>query len=191
MSRTFESSLPCWLTYRLIKLQRDTCSARHGSVTKPRPRITAIVPNYNYARYLELRLNTVLQQTLPPDEVIVLDDASQDHSLEVVRAIAEQSPIPIKVITSTKNSGNPFVQWAKGLEAATGDLIWIAEADDYCEPTLLETLAHELHDEKVVMAWCDSIMVDDAGRSLGGQYKDYFESAKQRSLAYALPHART
>ena len=82
-----------------------------------------------------------------------------------MRAIAEQSPIPINVITSKKNSGNPFVQWAKGLEAATGDLIWIAEADDYCEPTLLETLAHELRDDKVVMAWCDSIMVDDAGRS--------------------------
>ena len=151
---------------------------------KPRPRITAIVPNYNYARYLELRLNTVLQQTLPPDEVIVLDDASQDHSLEVVRAIAEQSRIPIKVITSTRNSGNPFVQWAKGLEAATGDLIWIAEADDYCEPTLLETLAHELHDEKVVMAWCDSIMVDDAGRSNGEQYKDYY--SKRNRIEWSI-----
>lgn len=140
----------------------------------PAPRITAIVPNYNYARYLELRLQTVVHQTLPPCEIIVLDDASTDASVALVQAFAERSPIPITLVTTERNTGNPFVQWAKGLALATGDLVWIAEADDYCEPTLLETLARELVDDQVVMAWADSIMVDDAGHSQGAQYKDYY-----------------
>jgi glycosyltransferase involved in cell wall biosynthesis len=140
----------------------------------PRPRITAIVPNFNYARYLELRLRTIAEQTLRPDEIIVLDDASTDHSVALIQALAERLRIPVQVIVNESNTGNPFAQWAKGLERATGDLIWIAEADDYCEPTLVETLAHELVDEQVVMAWTDSIMVDEAGRGQGAEYKDYY-----------------
>jgi glycosyltransferase involved in cell wall biosynthesis/tetratricopeptide (TPR) repeat protein len=140
----------------------------------PRPRITAIVPNFNYARYLELRLRTIAEQTLAPDEIIVLDDASSDHSVALIHELAQRLQIPVQVIVNEKNTGNPFAQWAKGLERASGDLIWIAEADDYCEPTLLETLAHELADEQVVMAWTDSIMVDEAGRGQGAEYKDYY-----------------
>lgn len=142
----------------------------------PRPSITAIVPNYNYARYLELRLRTVAFQTLPPDEIIVLDDASTDGSLELIRDLATVLPVPVHVIAGDRNSGNPFVQWCKGLERASGDLVWIAEADDYCEPTLLETLAREFTDPKVVLAWTDSVMVDDAGHSEGGRYHPYYAS---------------
>lgn len=141
---------------------------------RPRSRITAIVPNFNYARYLELRLRTIAEQTLPPDEIIVLDDASTDHSVALIRELAERLQVQVQVVTNDSNTGNPFVQWAKGLELATGELIWIAEADDYCEPTLLETLAHELVDDQVVMAWTDSIMVDETGRSQGAEYKDYY-----------------
>ncbi|SFE47181.1 glycoside hydrolase family 99-like domain-containing protein [Nitrosomonas sp. Nm166] len=140
----------------------------------PRPAISAIVPNYNYGRYLELRLRTILDQTLPPDEIIILDDASGDYSLDIIRAVAEQSTIPIKLITNDKNTGNPFMQWAKGLEKANSELIWIAEADDYCEPTLLETLARELTDSSVVLAWCDSVIVDSLGNSHGFEYKTHY-----------------
>lgn len=139
-----------------------------------RPTISVIVPNYNYGRYLELRLRTIIDQTLTPNEIIILDDASSDYSIELITAIAKQTSIPIQIITNDKNTGNPFMQWAKGIERATSDLIWIAEADDYCEPTLLETLAKELIDPSIAMAWSDSIMVDDNGKSSGFEYKQYY-----------------
>lgn len=141
---------------------------------QPRPRISAIVPNCNYARFLELRLRTVADQTLPPDEIIVLDDASQDDSLEVVAAFRQRCSIPVRVVRNKRRSGNPFAQWAKGLALAKGDLVWIAEADDYCEPTLLESLAGQMLDPGVVLAWSDSTMVDATGRLAGGEYKHYF-----------------
>lgn len=140
----------------------------------PRPTISVIVPNYNYGRYLELRLRSILDQTLAPTEIIILDDASTDYSLELIAAIVQQSTIPIHIVTNETNTGNTFVQWAKGLELAQGELVWIAEADDYCEPTLLETLAKEFVDESISMAWVDSIMVDDNGRSSGFEYKNYY-----------------
>ena len=139
----------------------------------PSPRISVIVPNYNYGHHLELRLRTILDQTLAPEEIIILDDASTDYSLSIIEAVAATAKIPIRLVRNEENTGNPFVQWARGLEMARGDLVWIAEADDYCEPVLLERLARELIDEKVVMAWSDSIIVDDERGSHGFQYKTY------------------
>ena len=49
--------------------------------------VSVVVPNYNYARYLELRLRTIFDQTLRPHEIIILDDASSDGSMEVIEAM--------------------------------------------------------------------------------------------------------
>ncbi len=141
---------------------------------RPRPRISVILPNYNYERYLELRLRTILDQTLPPDEVIILDDASTDESLPLIQVIVEAAAIPCKIVRNERNSGNVFHQWELGIKASTGDLIWIAEADDYCEPRLLEKLVSAFDDEEVVMSYTDSIMVDDQGKSSGFAYKSYY-----------------
>lgn len=141
--------------------------------TKP-PTISVIVPNYNYGRYLELRLLTILSQTLKPTEIIILDDASTDYSLDLIQKIAATTEIPIHIHTNTINTGNPFVQWEAGIALASSELIWIAEADDYCEPILLETLATQFLDPEVNLAWTDSIMVDDNGNGEGFEYKKYY-----------------
>ena len=55
-----------------------------------RPRISVVVPNYNYARYLRQRLTSIWAQTCPVLEVIVLDDASTDDSLQVLDQLAQE-----------------------------------------------------------------------------------------------------
>ncbi|MDD5274914.1 MAG: glycoside hydrolase family 99-like domain-containing protein [Methylovulum sp.] len=147
-----------------------------GQRTSERLKISVVVPNYNYQQYLELRLRTLLDQSVTPDEIIVLDDASVDNSMEIINAIAEETQIPFKIIKNDVNSGNVFHQWELGINAAKGDLVWIAEADDYCEPRLLEKLVGYFADDQVVMAYTDSIMVDERGNSDGYPYKNYYAS---------------
>ena len=77
-------------------------------------RISAIIPNYNHAPFLEERIRSILAQTRRPDEIIFLDDASTDDSLAVVSTFDCFS----KVIVNETNSGMPFKQWMKGIEAA-------------------------------------------------------------------------
>jgi glycosyltransferase involved in cell wall biosynthesis/tetratricopeptide (TPR) repeat protein len=135
--------------------------------------VSVVVPNYNYGRYLELRLRTIWDQTLRVHEIIVLDDASTDYSPEIIEAMAEISPVPCRVIRNERNSGNAFAQWAAGLQAASGDLVWIAEADDYCEPVFLERLVPLFDDAEVTLAFTDSVMVDARGGSAGFRYREY------------------
>lgn len=108
--------------------------------TQQCPLVTVIVPNYNYARFLDKRLSTVLGQTYRNIEVVLLDDASTDDSVACMRRWAEQDSRIVDVVVNERNSGSPFLQWKRGFEKAKGKYIWIAESDDYCELSFLETL---------------------------------------------------
>lgn len=103
------------------------------------PLVSVIIPNYNHARYLDQRIQTVLNQTYQNFEVIILDDKSTDNSLEVI-AKYKDNPQVSHVVVNEENSGNTFKQWKRGFALAKGELIWIAESDDWCELNMLEEL---------------------------------------------------
>lgn len=126
------------------------------------PLVSVIVPNYNYARFLDKRLSTIVGQTYRNIEIILLDDASTDDSVQVMRDWSERDSRISDVAVNEVNSGSPFKQWQKGLERASGKYIWIAESDDYCELTFLETLVPlmERH-PKASIAFTGSYLVDE------------------------------
>ncbi len=123
-------------------------------------RVSVIIPNYNYARFLEERIDSVINQTYENVEIIVLDDASTDDSLNTILAYAEKDE-RINLYRNDVNSGNPFIQWDKGVSLAKGDLIWIAEADDVCELDFLEKIIPELENNKAAIAFCSSQTLDE------------------------------
>lgn len=105
------------------------------------PLVSVIIPNYCHAQYLDQRIQSVLNQTYTNFEVIILDDCSPDDgaSKAVIEKYRENSHVS-QIVYNEVNSGSTFKQWQKGFKLAKGELIWIAESDDYCELTLLEEL---------------------------------------------------
>lgn len=131
------------------------------------PFVSVIVPNYNYAQYLEQRMETILNQTYQNFEVIILDDCSTDNSLEIIEKYRLHSNVR-EVIVNEHNSGSPFKQWNKGIRLAKGDLIWIAEADDYCEPNFLEELVRAFCSvDDCAVTYSLSYLVDLEGKYIG------------------------
>lgn len=130
------------------------------------PVVSVILPNYNYARYLAQRIDSILNQTFIDFELIILDDASTDNSLQIVKSYKKKDK-RIHVIRNKTNSGNPFKQWQKGILYAKGEFIWIAEADDWCEATFLETLLSEIKRTGSGMAFCNSYISDESGNIIG------------------------
>lgn len=126
------------------------------------PTVTVIIPNYNHGRYLRQRIDSVLQQSYRDFEVIILDDASTDQSKEVIDSYRAQ-PAIAKIIYNAINSGSPFSQWKKGLDAASGEWIWIAESDDYADHRFLETMIRETTGRNGLgLLYCDSkIVIND------------------------------
>jgi len=128
-------------------------------------RISVVIPNYNYSHYLGERIRSIVTQTLPPAEIIFLDDASSDDSVKVVRPLLEASGIPFKIEVNERNQG-VYRQWIKGIEMATGEYLWIAEADDTCEQDFLEKLSRRMIDDGSVIAYCQSRRIGDQGQLL-------------------------
>lgn len=102
------------------------------------PRASVVVPNYNHAQYLPRCLDALLHQSVPPHEVIVIDDASKDNSMEVLQAYARQHPT-LRVVRNEQNRGVCF-GLNRGLEMAQGDYVCFPGADDEVLPGLFEQL---------------------------------------------------
>lgn len=138
------------------------------------PQVSAVVPNYNYARYLPERIDSIAAQTWPMTEIVVLDDASSDDSVEMLRLQRLYThPEPVIVCNAT-NSGSVFRQWLAGVRRAAGEYVWIAEADDAAEPALIETLMAAMRaDRDIVMAYAQSSRVDAAGFPIAADYLGY------------------
>src|SRR5579871_2477295 len=130
------------------------------------PKVTVVIPNYNYARFLPQRIESVLNQSYRDFEVLYLDDASTDES---AKSFARYAADPrIRSILNTENSGGPFPQWNRGVREATTEYVWIAEADDYADERLLERLVPILDaNPNVGIVYCQSRYVDEEG-VLGG-----------------------
>ncbi len=141
------------------------------------PLVSVIVPNYNYRKYLEKRLDSILNQTFKDFEIIILDDASTDGSLDIV---AKYLHLPnVRLIKNSLNSGNAFKQWNKGFMEAKGEIIWFAEADDYCQTDFLEKLLPNFINTSVALSYCDSTIVDEKD-SVTGNYDLYLEHLDSR-----------
>jgi glycosyltransferase involved in cell wall biosynthesis len=128
-------------------------------------RISVIVPNYNHAKYLEQRIDTILDQTYQDWEIIILDDNSEDNSREIIDVYIKRYP-SIKCFYNESNSGNPFKQWDLGVSKATGEYIWIAESDDFADPLFLERSAQLLSENPSLgLVYCNSIVTDEETNS--------------------------
>ncbi|MCS6772190.1 MAG: glycosyltransferase family 2 protein [Kiritimatiellae bacterium] len=97
-----------------------------------RPKISIIIPAYNAERYLAEALESALSQTLPPTEIIVLDDGSQDGTGEVARSF----PPPVRYVRF-EHRGLPAVRNA-GFAMSVGDYVVNLDADDRLDPKFLE-----------------------------------------------------
>ncbi|PRY15755.1 glycosyl transferase family 2 [Pontibacter ummariensis] len=126
-------------------------------------RVSVVLPNYNHAKFLRQRIDSVLNQSFQDFELIILDDCSSDNSKEIIELYREHPKVS-SIIYNNENSGSTFKQWEKGIKAAQGKYVWFAESDDYADPQFLEKMVPLLEDnEHVGLAFCNSHVIDGAG----------------------------
>lgn len=129
------------------------------------PTVSVVIPTYNGERFLREALESVFAQTLPPCEIVVVDDCSLDSSYELAQSIASQAPISMRVLRLPKNSGGPARPINVGIGEARGELISVLDQDDVFAPDHLATKAHVLAsrpDVSLAVSWC-GLYGDESG----------------------------
>lgn len=104
-------------------------------------RISALMGAYNADRHVAAAVESVLAQTLPPFETVVVDDGSTDGTLDVLRAFGDR----IKLV-EMRHRGAPAA-FATAVAAASGDLLAFNDADDLWAPTKLASQSAALADD--------------------------------------------
>lgn len=100
-------------------------------------KVSVIMPIYNAYDYLRPAMDSVLYQTLSEIEIICVDDGSTDHSLEVLKEYQARDN-RVRIVTET-NAG-PALARNNGMRRARGEYVAFLDADDFFEPTFLESL---------------------------------------------------
>jgi glycosyltransferase involved in cell wall biosynthesis len=129
--------------------------------------VTVIIPNYNHAKFLAARIESILHQTYQNFELIILDDFSIDNSLEIIEDYLKKIPQITHFIKNTSNSGSTFKQWEMGLKMAKGELIWIAESDDFAHVKFLEVGVEKFERYNIGLFLCNSWKIDSTDKVLG------------------------
>jgi hypothetical protein len=144
--------------------------------------VSAVVPNYNDASTIGETLEALLTQSHHNIELIVVDDASTDDSVEVIQGFARRDS-RVRVIRRAQNGG-PVVAQLTGYTAATGKyILGGCSANDKVLPGFLETLVQSLEDSPhAAVALCDMTCPDDARWNLRAGLSDRPVSLTPRRL---------
>ena len=147
------------------------------------PKITAILPCFNHAQFLEERIHSIFAQTHPVDQIVFLDDASTDSSVDIAKRLLREFNGQVDFCLRSVNSGSPFVQWNEGVRLAKHDLVWIAETDDSCDARLIEILYSAILDSQAVIGYSQSRYIAGDGQDLGSalHHTDRFWSSTFRN----------
>lgn len=130
-------------------------------------RVSVALCTYNGERFLAEQLTSILDQTRLPDEIVVRDDRSSDHTVAILRRIAANSPVPIHVQVNAENLGS-----TRNFEAAiadcSGDLIFLADQDDFWLPHKIAAMTERFERELDLGAlFSDADVVDESLQPLG------------------------
>jgi glycosyltransferase involved in cell wall biosynthesis len=128
---------------------------KSGAPFMLRPKISIIVNNFNYERFVETAVDSALGQTYPYVEVIVVDDGSTDGSRELLKKYETRARIVLK-----ENEGQASA-FNVGLRAATGDLIAFLDSDDALFPEAIETVVNAWKPDIVKMQFLLQILGPD------------------------------
>lgn len=135
------------------------------TIPPPPPTFTVVMPAYRSEETIERAIRSVLEQTLPPLEILVIDDGSDDRTGDVAAAIGG----PVRVIRQP-NGGTASAR-NRGIREARGDVICFLDADDRYEPHRLEAIAAKLLAEpQLDGVVTDAAMVEPARTVLASSF---------------------
>lgn len=123
-----------------------------------KPLVSVIINNYNYDRFLTEAINSVLNQTYPFVEIVVVDDGSTDRSKEIISSYGN------RVISVLKQNGGQASALNEGIKISSGELIFFLDSDDIFLPTkieemveLFEQLANNKETEIIISNYINTI----------------------------------
>jgi glycosyltransferase involved in cell wall biosynthesis len=140
-------------------------------------KISVALCTHNGARFIEEQVASILLQTVPPNEIVISDDASRDDTVNVARElIRARAPLMAIVVIENPVPLGVTANFEQAMLACTGDVIALCDQDDIWHPERLEQLTASLPaPPSVSLRASNAVLVDDAGLPIGHTLFDALE----------------
>ena len=149
--------------------------------------VSVIIPNYNYAHYLGQCLQSVINSDFESDkmEVIIVDDASTDESVNVIEEIMKGSPFPVRLIKNETNLGL-ISSRNRGIAYARGEFLFFLDSDNYIRKDCLKIHVATLRQNHEAMACYAPIQnfLHETGENCGLRSNQPFDYLKLLEAPY-------
>lgn len=133
--------------------------------------ISCVIPCYNCQNFISKTVQSLINQTITPAEIVLVNDASTDNTLGILKQIKSQYPNIVKVIDLDKNQGASYAR-NYGVKNAKGQYILFMDSDDIAEPTLIEGLVDRLDklnnrtEDKYILCYSAYIQIDGKDKQI-------------------------
>ena len=142
--------------------------------------ISVYITSFNKSFFISEAIESVLSQTLKPEEIIIIDDASTDNSREIIEGYRARYPDIIKVLHNYKNLGISRTRNI-ALEKCTGDFVTFLDADDYYLPNKLESESNLLKDKNINAVYSNFNYIDK-NKNIIGSFSSKHDNPSQGNI---------
>ncbi|OGW61543.1 MAG: hypothetical protein A2Y48_03080 [Nitrospirae bacterium RIFCSPLOW2_12_42_9] len=150
-------------------------------------KISVVIPCFNAEKFISHCLDSVVNQTYPPYEVIVCDDASKDRTREVIKEYQNKYPHLLKPIFQEKNAGSA-INLNTGLKAATGNWIVRMDGDDlWTADKLYHEVQKIIENPDIDVVYSDVMLISEDGKYLR-PFRRKYDGSEGHILAEMLTH---
>lgn len=136
------------------------------------PAVSVVIPVYNSEKYVEKCIQSVMAQTLPDLEIIIINDGSTDESGRILRELTQKDS---RIVLLEQANQGVAAARNQGVEKATGKYITFVDGDDYLQEDYIELMYNLAEKETLDMVICGLTYVDEGGKELNrvipGVYK--------------------
>lgn len=164
--------------------------------------ISVALCTYNGVGFVEKQIQSILEQTMPVDEIVVCDDGSTDGTLQIIERLQKNASVEIRVYCNETNLG-VGANFQKAVGLCRGDVVFLSDQDDVWFPHKVKAIMEwfNVHPDKSVV-FSDAVLIDSEGKPLvcnKGQchlWDYYFVPSERRKFEKGLvlecmmkPHA--
>jgi glycosyltransferase involved in cell wall biosynthesis len=123
--------------------------------------ISVALCTYNGERYIREQLESILNQTMPVDEIVVCDDGSTDNTLKIIESFRKDTQTDIRIYRNVKNLG-PALNFQKAINLCLGDIVFLSDQDDIWYKNKVQVMVDWFKDHPTrCVAFSDADLIDD------------------------------
>ncbi|MBN1427558.1 MAG: glycosyltransferase family 2 protein [Anaerolineae bacterium] len=144
----------------------------------PENKVSIALCTCNGTPYIQAQLESILNQTRPPDEIVICDDASTDNTVDIIKATIGKQSCAVTLIRNEKKLG-VRKNFSQAIERATGDIIFLSDQDDIWLPDRVAIMLRPfLADSSVGLVYSNAAIVDIHLQPTGRSFLDFVSLSK-------------